>query len=300
MTRDVTTTGSFHVRWPCERFFWALIDASVLPAGERVSDERLRFMLEPELPLPLEDVHADFVPVTGSEKRFVACALPRIVLREETPSGALTIGPSEAPAFVREAVGERFDAARINLLVGEFEPGPVRKWRRRTSLATAAGVVLAFALVIVGIERRILGANDNAEVLRAQRDVLIARALGPAPAGQPLPPELRLEAELRALSLTRRQSETLSNAVAPVDATDRLTDLLAHWPTDVPTKTESIVVSDGAVHVHGVVTASEDAQRLATATGALTGLQASFPSVQAAPEGCRFGLEWTAATGAKR
>jgi hypothetical protein len=247
--------------------------------------------------VPLDNVHAVFAPATGSSKSVVACALSKDVLRREVPAEALTLGPSGAPAFVRDALGEDFDPPTLNLLVGDFEPATVRSWRQRTTLAALAAVALAFALTIVGIERRVAAARNDGERLRSRRENLVAAALGPPPPGQVLPAELRLAAELRSLRQTRRQSDA---APATVDATDRLADLLSRWPLDIATRTESIVVSDSTVHVRGLVAENDAAQRLATATSTLTGMQMSFPSVQAAPDGVRFGLEWHAEPGAKK
>jgi hypothetical protein len=297
MNTAVPFSSSMHVRWPCERFYWGILDPSLLPAGEKATDERLRFLLEPELPVPLDDVHAVFVPAAGSPSRIVACALSREVLQRDVPTQALTLGPGDAPAFVRDAFGNDVDPTDLNLLVGEFEPVKVRSWRRRTTFAALAFVALAFAVTIVGIERRATAARNDGESLQIHREGLVASALGPPPPGQVLPPELRLAAELRSLRQTRRQSDAVP---ASIDITDRLIDLLKHWPIDVPSRTESIVVSDTAVHVRGLVSENDAAQRLATATSALAGLRMSFPSVQAAPDGVRFGLEWHAEPGAKQ
>jgi hypothetical protein len=297
VTAATQTTSSFHVRWPCERFYWSILDTSLIPAGEKATDERLRYLLEPDLPIPLDDVHAVFVRVSGIPSRVVTCAVSKEILRRDVPARSLTLGPSDAPAFVRDAVGKGFDSARLNVLVGEFEPVAVRLWRQLTTFAALAFVALAFALTIVGIERRVVAARDDGENFRSRHDSLVTSALGPPPPGNVLPPELRLAAELRALHQTRHQSDAVPSSV---DAADRLVDLLSHWPHDVPTRTESIVVSDTAIHVRGLVSENDAAQRLVTATSALAGLRMSFPSVQAAPDGVRFGLEWHAEPGAKK
>jgi hypothetical protein len=291
------STSSMDLRWPCERFYWCILDASLLPAGEKATDERMRFVLEPELPVPLDDVHAVFVQAAGNPAKVVACALSKEVLRRDVTAQALMLGPSDAPAFVRDVFEKGFDPARLNLLVGEFEPSTVRSWRRRTTFAALAFVALAFALTVLGIERRATSARNDEERLRSRRESLVTSSLGPPPPGHALPPELRVAAELRALRQTRRQSDAVP---ASIDITDRLIDLLQHWPLDVPTRTESIVVSDTAVHIRGLVSENDAAQRLATATSALTGLRMSFPSVQAAPDGVRFGLEWHAEPGATK
>lgn len=308
MTRDViqptapataaptaSSSPAGDVRWSSARFYWALLDASVLPAHERPTQERLRYLLEPELPEPLEDVHAVFAPIGGT--RWLACVLPRRVLASDVLPGTLTLAPSELAPFVHEAVGETVAPGALNLLVGEFEPTPVRAWRRRAFGLAILAAAAVLALVLVGIERRAAAARDGIDHRRAQREELIAAALGPAPAGQPLPPELRLAAALRALRQTRRQGERV---VLVPDPTDALLELLRRWPSDLPNRTDAIVVTDASLHVRGTVADSDQAQRLASATAELTGLRAAFPSIQSAPDGVRFGLEWRRDPGAKR
>jgi hypothetical protein len=297
VTAATQTTSSFHVRWPCERFYWGILDTSLIPNGEKATDERLRFLLEPELPVPLDDVHAVFVRGSGGPSRVVACAISKEILRRDVPAQSLTLGPSDAPAFVRDGFWKGVDSAGLNLLVGEFEPATVRSWRRRTTLAALALVALGFALTIVGIERRVATACNDGESLRSRRESLVTSAIGPPPPGNVLPQELRLAAELRTFRQTRRQSDAVPLSV---DATDHLVDLLSHWPLGIPARIESIVVSDAAIHIRGLVSENDSAQRLATATSTLAGLRMSFPSVQAAPDGVRFGLEWHAEPGAKK
>jgi hypothetical protein len=284
-----------HVRWPCERFYFALLDTSVLPPGERVTDIRLRFLFEPELPEPLDNVQAGFARV--DERRWLACAAPKAALRDDLPKKTLTLSPSDLPQFVGEAIGTQVSPDRLNVLVGEFEPTPIRSLRRRSLLLGAIAGVVLFALVDLGIERRIGSARDDLDRLRAARDDIVLKALGTTPNSQQLPSELRLAAELRSLRQTRRQSESVH---AAPDAADTLVDLLRRWPSDVPTRTETVVVTDTTVHAAGTVARSDDAQDLATKVHDLPGFEMGFPSVQSAPDGWRFGIELRRATETKR
>jgi hypothetical protein len=272
-----------------------MLDTSLLPAGERVYDERLRFLFEPELPEPLDDVQVVFAKI--DEKRWLACGVPVAALASHLPHGALTLSPSELPDFLCDAAGTEFAPDRLNLLVGEFEPKSIRSLRRRSLLVGTLAVVVLFLLVDLGIERRIGLARADLDRLHASREELVVKTLGAAPNGQRLPSELRLAAELRSLRQTRRQSESVHPAP---DATDTLVDLLRHWPSDVPTRTETVVVTDATVHAAGTVVRSDDAQDLSTKLHDLSGFEMGFPSVQSAPDGWRFGIEWRRTTEAKR
>ena len=275
------------ISWPAEHFYFALLDTSRLPTSERITDDRLKYLLEPELPEPLDDVHAVFRRVGGT--RWIACAVPRRTLEAEVLPAVVSLTPQNLPEGIKAAVEPPIAAADLELLVGEYEPHSVRAWRRRCLSAAAIGVLLALAVSLVGIEQRIRHATDRAATLRTQRAVQVEAALGPTSTASALPPELRLLAELRALRQTRRQGDTV-----PVtrDATDVLEALLERWPETLPTRTDAVVVSDTAVHVRGTVAESDAAQALASATTTIADFKAAFPAVQSAPDGWRFGLEW--------
>jgi hypothetical protein len=278
-----------HLVWPAARFYFALLDASALPTSERITEERLRYLLEAELPEPLDDIHAIFRPV--GPRRWLACALPRAELARDLPETAITLVPDSIPDPFRSASETPIAPADLQLLVGDYEPKPVRLARRRTLVAAAAASALALAALLLGFERRIASELGRAEQQRVERSDLVARALGPPSAQQPLPPELRLVAELRALRQTRRQADSV---VSVRDVSDVLIDLLARWPRDLPTRTDALIVSEGAVHARGSVAESDHAQAIATATTGLAGFTEAFPSVQTTPDGWRFALEWRA------
>jgi hypothetical protein len=278
-----------HLVWPAARFYFALLDASALPASERITEERLRYLLEAELPEPLDDVHAVFR--SAGPRRWLACALPRAELARDLPDTAITLVPDSIPGPFRSAIETPLAPADFQLLVGDYEPKPVRLARRHMLVATAAASALALAVVLLGFQRRIAAELDRAEQQRVERSDLIAQALGPPSAQQPLPPELRLVAELRALRQTRRQADSVASVR---DVSDVLIDLLARWPRDLPTRTDALIVSEGAVHARGSVAESDHAQALATAMSGLAGFTESFPSVQTTSDGWRFALEWRA------
>ncbi|HKX46842.1 MAG TPA: hypothetical protein VJP77_09070, partial [Planctomycetota bacterium] len=142
------------VRWPPERFYWAVLDASSLPT-RRPSHEQLAFLLEPLVPQPLEEIHAVFVPLGG--RRHLACAASREALHEALASGAVSLGPAGAPPFA-DVPGDVVE--RIELLTGPFEPVPVRAGRRRLVVEALALGVAAVALALVAVERRVARWQD--------------------------------------------------------------------------------------------------------------------------------------------
>lgn len=290
-----TTATPTSIRWPAERFYFAVLDTSALPARERVTDEKLRYLLEPELPVALEEVHAVFQRL--APHRWLACAVPQRALDAEIPAAALSLTPTTIPAeFLIDttAAGDLgasspVQPSGVELLTGTREPVALRCLRRSVFAGAVASILLLAALATVGIERRIAAAERQLETLRARRATAVTEALGPAGVGQSLPPELRLTAELRAYRQTRQQDASLP---AALDVSEPLAELLRRWPETLATSTRAIVVTDGTVHVHGTVSQSDAAQSLANATADLSGFAASFPSVQSGPEGVRFALEW--------
>lgn len=294
-TASWSTSAPRHLTWPATRCYFALLDASGIPSSERVTEERLRFFLEPDLPEPLDEVHAVFHPLGG--RRWLACAVRRDLLEREVPESAVTLVPDSVPEALRAAIGEAVEPAALQLLVGPYEARAVRSARLRVLGVVAAALLLTLGAVLYGLEQRIALRDARVEKLRLNRASRVEDALGPPPPGQALPPELRLLAELRALRQTRRQGDALA---APFDATDALAQLLSAWPESLATRTDSLIVTEAAVHARGTVGASDDAQALADATGSLAGYQASFPGVQSAPEGWRFALEWRSSGDAAR
>ena len=93
-----------HLQWPVERFYWAVIDASVLSSGWRPRREQLGFLFEPFVPQPLEELHVVYEPL--ADRRYLACAVDRAELQQELAAEIVTLTPMALPPFV-ECIGCR-------------------------------------------------------------------------------------------------------------------------------------------------------------------------------------------------
>jgi len=178
---DTGSSTNDYVAWPPERFYWAVLDTSILPDRARWwrrSREQYEYLLEPFLPIPISDVHAVYEPI--DDDRVLACAVERRVLEGEIPAGAVTLSPSGAPPVTSEVddegdlLGETLAARalRMNLLTGSYAPAPVRRTRARLRRTVFALLTLVFAFILLGLERRIRAAGEQQSTLAtAIRDV---------------------------------------------------------------------------------------------------------------------------------
>lgn len=224
------------VTWPAERFYWSVIEASpwsrrgALPAG-------LRAVLEEDLPLPDDSVHAVCAPLDGG--RLVVCAVGRSALSTVEP-GARMLTPEQLPPWVEGPA----DPAALNLLVGEFEPRAARAERTRRHAAAIAALVLTTAFVAIGLSRRAEAWASSAQAAAAETDAALARAA----------PRTTADQLLMEVSRARRLADAAARIRPPADASRSLAALLRAWPTEVPSRPQSLLVSEGAATVSVTVT----------------------------------------------
>jgi len=255
MTGDpAIDVGGGDVRWPEEQFYWALLDARQLGVAPTV--RQLGYLLESDLPVPLETVHAAFVKL--SDGRHVACAAPIEAVRSVRDGGARTFGPDSVPAFVDAPV----DPRRLNLLHGRFTAPAVRRMELAAHAVLLASVVAIAAVLVAGLRARVGAEAAAATATESMRRDVLASVLGDAGRGPTA--DLLLTTELSRLRATRRALTADMRATLP-DATVRLGDLLAAWPTDVHLLTESLSVRETGIAVVGGVASTDDAQRVADA-----------------------------------
>ncbi|MCH8342414.1 MAG: hypothetical protein IH983_00315 [Planctomycetes bacterium] len=282
-----------HLTWPPERFFWAVLDASVLSAARtkrwRRSSQRLGYLFEGVLPgMPIEEVHAVYRRLrgpspgagagAGAGQRYLACGLTRSVLEQEVGPQAVTLTPESLPSFVEEDI----EPNRINLLTGSFLAKPVRLLQRRWLLHACVMLIACTSLIIFGLERRVQGMQDQINGVASARERLVDQLLGPTPSrsGAPLQPwALRLTAELRRLQQTR--SPDVAAAAEMVDCSAILSDVLARWPKDVHALTDSVSITATSITIRAAVPSMADAQRLADAFVALPGWRLHQPQSEA-------------------
>ena len=263
------------VRWPAERFYWAVLDASSLPT-RRPSHEQLAFLLEPLVPQPLEDIHAVFVPLGG--RRHLACAAGREELQEALAAGVVSLGPAGAPPFL-EVPGDLVE--RIELLTDQFEPVPVKAGRRRMVVEALALGLAAVALALVAVERRVARWQDAEQVVRDGLAGVYEAALGPAATASALPLPLQLEAELRRLRRTRGGAGMPAGGDQQArDAARDAERVLAAWPADALVRVESLQVSGGTATVRGRADEPETVEELAGALAAVPGWSLDQPSLR--------------------
>lgn len=279
-----------HAVWPAHRFYWAVLDASVVPTGllhRRPSDEALGFLFESELPVPIDRIHAVYVPVKGS--RFIACGIEHDrILESAELRDALTFGPE---AFPRDLdTGLDVDVGSIDFLTGRHEPASVKRERRRLVLESAAAIVLITVAVAFGAERRI-GAWHRAtgEMMSARESAFndLYPPQSTAPSSQPL--ALRLVAELRQLERTRGGAVQSVGSDDP-QASQVLARLFERWPSQNSMMTESLSVTPESVTLVGLLPTAPAAQDFVSAFDLPDQWEARQPQISAVTNGVR--LTW--------
>src|SRR5690606_6853138 len=127
------------------------------------------YLLEPLLPVPIESVHA--VYVTLGDDRMLACAAPKEALEGVGPD-ALLLSPESLPDAVATS---DVDPSRLNLLVGPYQPRPLRRLRAVWHVIIAA----CASLVTFGLHTRARvyerAAADADQLLTALYDQALPR-----------------------------------------------------------------------------------------------------------------------------
>lgn len=270
------------IRWPAERFYFALLDTRGLRhRWGSLPETQLGYLFEDVLPVPIEDVQAVYLPV--GRDRVLVCAIDAERLKDDLPAGALHLSPAELPTHLQVDV----DPTDLNLLTGRFAPPSVARARRRRAFAGAAFGLSIALLLVVGLERRRAHAEATAAIWQLEQEELLDRALGPAAPGIPRVQRVAaLTGERRRLEWTRGRA---SPAQGPDDASPLLASVLERWP-DVTVWVDALNVVSGAVTVRGFAKETAVANQLATTLGALDGLALEPPELRRTPDGVRFTL----------
>ncbi|MCA9284394.1 MAG: hypothetical protein KDA22_04215 [Phycisphaerales bacterium] len=276
------------VRCPSTSLYWAVLDASMLPRRPgSPSGRQLGYLFEEVLPVPIESVHAVYLPLHG--QHYLACGADEALVRAAHDNGALALVPTELPPFVVESaaasgVGGTVDVDRLNLLTGAFEPHAVGRARRRWLAHVAIAALSVAVLVFVGQWRRATAIDQAARGLAEDRLADLRTAL---PAGQQSAanPELALLAELRQLEQTRTAPPA---AMRERSAATILAEVMRLWPRSVTARPDSASVSSNAIVLRGTAATSDDAQRLADAFRDLEGWTLEQPQFRAGAEGASF------------
>ncbi len=221
---------SLHVRWPAERFYWSVVEAS---AWRRCgpAPEVFRQIIEEQSPCEPGELHTVCAPL--DEHRVVVCAAERSELAS-LGAGTLTLTPESLPPCI-EGVA---DPLLLNLLVGEFEPLLVRRSRWQRHLTAATIVLLCGLLVGTGLARRASYWTAVAGSAEAEAEAVLKQAGGLK--------ETTLSAEVARL---RKLASGLRPARPEDDASLALAELLRSWPAAVPSMPQSLAISRGAASI---------------------------------------------------
>lgn len=276
---------------PPDEFVWGLIEVPVALGSRRPSQQQLEYLLEPLVPVPIEQVHVVFHQL--NDRRFVACGMIKDLLDEHVRSlnSQVTIlTPSSLPAFIDAEV----DPQRLNLLCGSFEPRPVARLRRFAVLQAGALVLICSLLIAMGLELRTRQVQQQVEIVREQRSAVFAQVLGPQAIQSRQPPELQLTAMLRQLRQTR--STDIQHEL--VDVSDSIALLLGQWPSlhddgdSLHVQAEHISITPTVITVRSVLPGAGDAQRLAERLGQIEKWRLRQPQFVAAGESVQATLQF--------
>lgn len=260
-----------HTRWPPDRFYWGVLDISPLERSHRRSAQRLSFLFEPLLPIPLDSVHAVFVRVDND--RVLACAATFELLEEGVDPEVLTLTPTALPAHLVEL---SVDPSRLNLLIGRYTPRPIRRERQQLVHRAIGAIIVLLVLVSAGLYRRALHLEQAHTAIAMRTDAVYTDILGPSAHTRAQPPSLQLTAELRRLQRTRQA--TALPVVDSFDLARELEQLFSRWPNDTHLVTDLIALSPEALTIRASLP-SEETQQALTAIQAWNDWQRVQPEI---------------------
>jgi len=209
------TGDSRDVRWPAERFLWAVVDAPGMRSPGPVAPGLLPQLAE-QVHVEPDALAAVAAPLGGG--RALVCAVERSSLAA-VGTKVLRLTPAELPGCVAAEEGMVRPEA-LDLLVGEHLPASVRRNGRLRHAAIAGCLTLCGLLAALGLSRR-AGAWDAQARDAAQRTSLITGMIDPDATLADLP-YLADEAVQQSASLNGLAS------LAPVAPT--LAEMLEAWP----------------------------------------------------------------------
>jgi hypothetical protein len=264
--------------WPSDHFYWALLD---VPGVKRTGELPVGLlpMLDEDAPIDSADLHAVCVPI--ADGRLAVCAIEKSEL-SVVPPDTLALTPDALPPFI-ESPG--ITPERFNLLVGSFEPRPIRTARIKRHAFAAAAVLLCGLLIAVGLHRRAARWGERAGSARSAAARLAEIV---SPGGRP--EELATEA-----ARLRGTRDALAKAAPPPDASVALAAVLHAWPANVPSKPQSISVGQSGVSIS--VSVEGDAAAFLKAFAPPPGWMLDEPRLNTADKVTRLALQLRPAGG---
>ncbi|MEM9372528.1 MAG: hypothetical protein AAGA55_02695 [Planctomycetota bacterium] len=262
-----------HQLVPAESLYLALLDAP-FSAGVASRKEELCHAFEPMIPGGFEGV----IPVyrTLPDARVLAIGIARTTLDRMMP-GTATASPAAWPSGLEPELSG-IDPRSINLLVGAAEPAHVRAAHRRLASRAAGAIALVCTLGIVLLQQQAERSDERAVRARMQTSRVFASALGPDMSSIRQQPSSLLTSELRKLRATR--GGTSFRAPVGPSADLIFADLLAAWPSDAQTQTESMSVTPQSAEIVTTVASLSNAERLLGTVGKAPGLSVAAASTR--------------------
>ncbi|MBL8764393.1 MAG: hypothetical protein JNM07_09010 [Phycisphaerae bacterium] len=257
--------------WPAERFYWSLIEAHGLRACGPLPPDLYESLSQdiPETPAAIDHANALHAVCVPTSAGLLICAARGHELAG-VPADTLCLRPDRVPLECDA------DPTRINLLVGPYEPRPIRRARWTRHGLGAATMLTCGLLISLGIHRRSVHEMERGTLLRQSEAALLA-SISPEMTSERLPAELdRL-----------RRGATRAARPTP-DATIALSELLKSWPTVAPCAPLSISVSESAMAV--AVTVEKDATPFLQAFGAPGGWTLDEPRLNTSGDTIRLSL----------
>ncbi|HED54116.1 MAG TPA: hypothetical protein ENJ00_07935 [Phycisphaerales bacterium] len=259
------------VTLPDESLYWSVLDgASVSGLRAPAKERALHYALEPDLPLPIDEIHAVFH--TNKDGTITACACTREQL-DRLARVADVIVPAGVPGWINcEA-----PASAFNLLGGVLVSSRLRRTRRVQLMVLCVVFAALSGMLSIGFARRSEAYKHEQHELSAAIESAQRLILPPAgPHAQPA--SIRLAAMLRSIS-----SETEPNAktILPA-ATDPLRQILAIWPEGSRLKRLSIGKRD--IRIDLTLPADHDPTGFIDGIEHLDGWRLSAPVLQRSPD----------------
>jgi hypothetical protein len=266
--------------WPADRFYWALLDAPGLKGGG-ILPPGLLGALSDEVPLPVAELHA--VYVAAPDGKALVCAARAADLQAIEPSAS-----SLAPAQLPPGLPLPIYPSSLNLLTGAFEPVRQRRQRGQRHMAAFLSVATTLTLVTIGLGRRAGHWGAFAADTREHMQQMASRAPLPSPRGEAAGPDLA-QAVAMELANLKRVSESLERVKPAPDAALALAALLDAWPANVPSRPESLSISETGIVIS--VTIEGDHAPFLRAFSPPGGWSLAEPRLNSAGELTRLTLE---------
>ncbi|RNC81181.1 MAG: hypothetical protein ED559_05110 [Phycisphaera sp.] len=204
---------------PSEACFWSVLDASATDGLRGKTQKRaLLYALEPDLPVPIDEVEALFRAEPNGAITACACRRDRL---EDIAKAADIAVPDSVPSWLETShVASNFD-----LLQGSIVSGRSRH-ARRTLIASVfvVGLIIS-SMLMIGFLNRTKAYNTQRDDAASATSLAQELVLPPAgPNSQPA--SIRLAAMLRSTSTHKHDNQ--DNSFTP--ASESLEQILSIWP----------------------------------------------------------------------